>query len=73
MATITKFIDGSWIGRLSKPLAQFEGFWVLAPAPIVLEENTRIRPLWAQALSPRVQNQGVSVEDPEIFDLCIKL
>ena len=39
VATTTQFIGGSWIGRLSTPLAQFEGFWVLAPAPIVLEER----------------------------------
>ena len=39
VATTTQFIGGSWIGRLSTPLAQFEGFWVLAPAPIVLEEK----------------------------------
>ena len=39
VATTTQFIGGSCIGGLSKPLAKFEGFWVLAPAPIVLEER----------------------------------
>ena len=39
VATTTQFIGGSWIVRLHTPLTQFEGFWVLAPAPIVLEER----------------------------------